>query len=293
MDEARGLPAWVLWLCLLPGVGYLLAFFGMPLLRVIWGSFRSDTESRDEPVTFTLEHWGRVFSDPVLLDGLSFSLYLGLAPTVVSLVISLPLSALIQANERAQRLARTLYRIPLVVPGIIAGFMVLVIFDLGGMAYRLANPLGIGLPRMVRDDWAVGVIIASCWKTIPFMTLIIAGGMAAINPDIPLAARTLGASRLRVLFRIQIPLAQPAITAAVLLSFIGSLGSFVVPSLLGPPYPLPLSVHMYEEGFQRGNWNLVYAMGALLSFASIGVLLAYYAVVGGLTRSAARREARA
>lgn len=292
MSENRVVPAWMTGLFLLPGIGFLATFFGMPLVRVIWGSFRADTGLGGGPAPFTLENWARLFGDKVFFDGLMFSLWLGIAPTVVSLAVALPLAALIQANGKTQRLARTLYRIPLVVPGIIAGFMVLVIFDLGGTAYRIANLVGLPLPRLVRDPAAIGVIIASCWKTIPFMTLIIAGAMAAINAEVLDAARSLGARRLTVLWRIQIPLSRAGITAAVLLSFIGSLGSFVVPRLLGPSYPLPLSIHMYQSGFGEGDWNLVYAMGTLLSVVSILVLLAYYATLGGLTRMRAAREGK-
>jgi putative spermidine/putrescine transport system permease protein len=268
-------------LCLLPGVGYLMAFFGLPLVRVLFGSFTSRA-----PGTFvTLDTWVELLTTPVYVEGLWYSLYLGIAPTVLSLAISLPLSALMQANETSRNLFGTLYRIPLVVPGIVAGFLVLVIFDRGGMASRLVMPLGLNMPRLVRDQWGLGAIIASAWKAIPFMTLIISGAMAAINKDILSAGRTLGAGRLTVLWRIQLPMAQAGITAAVLLSFISSLGSFVIPSLLGPAYPLPLSVHMYQEGFQEGNWPMVYAMGTLLSVFAIGVLLAYYAIIGSLGRT--------
>lgn len=287
-SEARP-PFWILALLLFPGVGYLLATFGFPLARVVWGSFRSGSTARAaEGTGFTLDNWARVLTDPVFLDGLAFSLWLGIAPTVASLLVALPLAALLQANETAQRAARTIYRLPLVVPGIIAGFMILVIFDRGGMASRVATPLGLSLPRLVRDEWGQGAIMASMWKTIPFMTLIISGAMASISTDILSAARTLGAPRFTVLWRIQIPLSQAGITAAVLLSFIGSLGSFVIPSLLGPAYPLPLSVHMFEEGFQKGNWNLVYAMGTMLSVMAIAVLFAYYALIGSFTRQATR-----
>lgn len=273
-------------LCLLPGLGYLTAFFGLPLVRVVYGSF---TARQPIEATFTFSTWASLFANPVYMDGLWFSLWLGIAPTLAGLVIALPLAALMQANETSRNLFGTLYKIPLVVPGIVAGFLVLVILDRGGMASRLAAPLGLGIPRLVRDPWGVGAIIASAWKTIPFMTLIIAGAMAAIGKDVLLAARTLGAGRLTVLVRIQLPLAQPGITAAILLSFIGSLGSYVIPSLLGPSYPLPLSVHMFAEGFQKGNWPMVYAMGTLLSVMAIAVLLAYYAIIGSLGRSAARR----
>jgi putative spermidine/putrescine transport system permease protein len=270
--------------CLLPGVGYLLLFFGLPLVNVVAGSFTSRTVGA-APVT--LDTWISLFANPVLMDGLWFSLWLGIAPTAASLLISLPLSALMQANEASQKLFGTLYRIPLVVPGVVAGFLILVILDRGGMASRLVAPLGLTMPRLVRDEWGMGAIIALSWKTVPFMTLIIAGAMAAISKDVLAAARTLGANRLTILWRIQLPLAQPGITAAILLSFIGSLGTYVIPSLLGPSYPLPLSVHMFAEGFQKGNWPLAYAMGTLLSVFAIVVLLAYYAIVGSFSRGSA------
>lgn len=269
-------------LCLAPGVGYLLVFFGLPLVHVVLGSFAS--RHQDGPA-FTLAAWIALFTNPVYRDGIWFSLWLGIAPTALSLVISLPLAALMQANQTSRRLFGMLYRIPLVVPGIVAAFLVLVMLDRGGMVSRLLTPLGISLPETVRDRWGIGVILASSWKNVPFMTLIISGAIAAISQDVISAARTLGAGRLTVLWRVQLPLAQPGITAAVLLTFIGSLGSFVVPNLLGPPYPLPLSLHMYAEGFQKGNWPLVYAMGTLLSAMAIAVLLAYYLAIGFLGRA--------
>ena len=266
-------------LLLLPGVGYLLAFFGIPLARVVYGSFLN----QDVP-GLSLATWVGLFTNPVYMDGLGYSIWLSVAPTVVSLLVAIPLSALMQANETSRNLFGTLYKVPLVVPTIVAGFLVLIILDRGGMASRLLAPLGITMPKVVRDDLGVGAIIASAWKNIPFMVLIIAGAMAAINKDVLSAARTLGAGRLTVLLRIQLPLAQPGITAAVLLTFIGSVGSYVIPSLLGPSYPKPLSILMFEEGFQKGNWPLVYAMGTLLSIVAIAVLLAYYAIIGSLGR---------
>lgn len=277
-------------LCLLPGVGYLLVFFGMPLVRVVVNSFSGRGA---DAAGFTLDPWITLLTTPVYLDGLRFSVWLAIAPTALSLLIALPLSALMQANETSRKFFGSLYRIPLVVPGIVAAFLVLVMLDRGGMASRILTPLGISLPRLVRDEWGLGAIIASSWKNIPFMTLIISGSMAAISKDVLSAARTLGAGRLTILWRIQLPLAQPGITAAVLLTFISSLGSFVVPNLLGPSYPLPLSVHMYTEGFTKGNWPLVYAMGTLLSIVAVGVLLTYYAIIGSLSQSDAQKRAGA
>lgn len=275
----RRIGPFALTLLLFPGVGYLLLFFGIPLVRVLYGSFLGP----DSP-GLTLDTWVSLFSTPSYMDGLGYSVWLAVAPTLLSLAIAIPLSALMQANETSRNLFGTLYKIPLVVPGIVAGFLVLIILDRGGMLSRLLTPLGIQMPKLVRDDLGLGAIIASAWKNIPFMTLIIAGAMAAINKDVLSAARTLGAGRWTVLLRVQLPLAQPGITAAVLLTFIGSVGSYVIPSLLGPSYPIPLSILMFQEGFQKGNWPLVYAMGTLLSVVAVAVLLAYYAIMGSLGR---------
>lgn len=287
MSSANKVSRVTLILCLLPGVGYLLIFFGLPLVRILIGSFSSNKPDVSFP---TLDTWATLFANPVYLDGLMFSVWLGLAPTILALLVSLPLSALMLANEKSRKIFGALYRIPLVVPGIVAGFLVLIMLDRGGMVSRLFAPFGLEIPRLVRDSWGLGAIIASSWKAIPFMTLIISGAMAAINKDILSAARTLGASRITVFLRVQVPLAQPGITAAVLLSFIGSLGSFVIPSLLGPVYPLPLSVSMYTEGFQHGNWPMVYAMGTLLSVVAISILLIYYAIISAGGQSGSRLQ---
>lgn len=261
-------------LLVLPSGGYLALFFGLPLLLAFLGSFGLYARGGDGG--FTLRHYADLFGMQAYRDGLVFSTYLAIVPTLVSLAISLPLAVGLAQTFPGRKLFNALYKVPLVVPGIVAAFIVMTLFDRGGLAARLLTPIGIDLPKIVRDDWAVGVIIATAWKAVPFMTLIIGGSLGAIQKDIILAARTLGATPLTAFWRIQIPLALPGITAAFLLTFIGGMGAFAVPNLLGPVYPLPLSVHMYVNAFERNNWGLVAAMGTMLSLISVLVLLAYY-----------------
>jgi putative spermidine/putrescine transport system permease protein len=225
------------------------------------------------------------------VDGLWFSVWLAIAPTVLSMMIGVPLAALLVTKFPGKNFFGALYKIPLVVPSIVAAFIVLVLVDRGGMAHRWLGVLGISLPRMVRDPGGIGIILASAWKNIPFMALIVAGSMAAIPEDLKRAARTLGAPTLTIFLRIQLPLALPGITAASLLIFISSLGAFAIPNILGPASPLPLSVHMYEQGFRYSRWPLVYAMGTLLSLTAIVVLLLYYRLTRRVHRSLAAGRA--
>ncbi len=264
----------VLLLLLLPGVGYLIVFFGVPLglaLLSSLGIWTIGVESR-----FTIEHYVELFSNSVYRDGLVESLYISVVPTLVSLATALPLAVALQASFPGKRLFSTLYKTPLVVPSIVAAFIVMILFDRGGMLSRILGPLGIQLPKLVRDEWSLGIIIAISWKAVPFMALIIAGSVAQIPEDLKAAARTLGAGRLTTFFRVELPLALPGITAATLLVFVASTGAFAVPYLLGPIYPKPLSVWMYEEALQKNNWGLASAMGILLSAVACVVLVLYY-----------------
>ncbi|MGV1871939.1 MULTISPECIES: ABC transporter permease [Agrobacterium] len=268
---------------LAPGVGYLIVFFGGPLLSALLGSFRLEDGS------FTLSLYERIFTRPSMIRGLRTSIYYGVMPVIVSLVVSVPLALLISKSFIGRKLFSGLYKLPMAVPGIIVGLMIIVVFERGGFMDRLVAPLGLELPKLVRDDWGIGVILASVWKQIPFMTLIITTAFAAIPEDIRYASRTMGASRFKTFIFVEVPLAMPGITAAILLTFIGSMGSYAIPDIVGPPTARPLSVLMVQE-FNQGRFNQVYAMGMVLSLFAVVVLLAYYTLTSriGQTRENAQ-----
>ena len=269
MRRALALP-----LLLLPGVGYLALFFGLPLALAFLASLGVGTIGAESG--FTLRHYAELFGNSIYRDGLVFSVYVSVVPTVVSLVIAVPLAVALQASFPGKRLFSVLYKTPLVVPSVVAAFIVMILFDRGGELSRMLTPFGLRLPKLVRDEWALGVIIATAWKAIPFMTLIIGGSIAAISEDLKAAARTLGAGRLTTFLQIELPLALPGITAATLLVLVSSTGAFAVPYLLGPIYPKPLSVWMYERAFNENDWGLASAMGIVMSAASCFILVLYY-----------------
>jgi putative spermidine/putrescine transport system permease protein len=276
-----------LWLLLIPGVGYLLVFFGSPLALALLGSVGLETIGTSAP-GFTLEHYRTMLTDRIYLDGLGFTLYLSLTSTLLSLLVALPITALIQRTFPGQRLFNMLYKVPLVVPGVVAAFLVLTLVDRGGLLPRAFERLGLGFPQLVRDRLALGVLIGMAWKSVPFMVLVIGGAMAAVPKDVLAAARTLGANSWLAFLKVQVPLALPGITAATLLVFIGSTGAYAIPNLIGPVYPLPLSVHMYENAFEQNQWGLVAAMGSVLSLTSSLVLLAYYQLTKGATNASSK-----
>lgn len=267
-------------LLLLPGVGFLAIFFGLPLTVAFLSSIGIGTIGAESGLT--ARHYIELFANSAYRDGLYFSLYISIVPTAASLFVAIPLAVALQASFPGKRLFSTLYKLPYVVPSIVAAFIVMILFDRGGVLSRMLQPLGLQLPKLVRDEWALGVVIAMAWRWIPFMALIIAGSLASIPDDLKAAARTLGAGRMTTFFRVELPMALPGITAATLLVFVISTGAFAVPSLLGPIYPKPLSIWMYEEALQENNWGIASAMGIVLSIVACVVLVIYYGLTSGL-----------
>ena len=269
MSAARTSP-WHALALLAPALLLLGCLFGGPLLWSLLGSV-----GWDGPATgFTLEHYRDIVTRPTLVRGLLRSIYFGVAPVVVTLVLSIGLALALRRHFWGRALFNGLYRIPIAVPGLIAALLVLTLAERGGFLDRLAVPLGVRLPALVRDDWGVGVILTTVWKQVPFMTLVIGSAFAAIPRDLAAAAHNLGAGRWQTLLQVDLPLAMPGISAAVLLTFIGSMGSYAIPSLVGAASPQPLAVLMMAE-FGRGNYPLVYAIGMVLTAFALAVLVAY------------------
>ena len=132
-------------LLLLPGAGYLLVFFGAPLVGAILGSLTDRAGNSD-----ARELCGDL-RPPVYVDGCG-SLWLARQPRSRhrrraargAAHRHVPGQALLRRHPRS-----------LVVPSIVAAFVVLVLLDRGGLAHRWLDLVGIRLPRLVRDDWAV------------------------------------------------------------------------------------------------------------------------------------------
>jgi putative spermidine/putrescine transport system permease protein len=272
---------WTVLLLLAPGGGYLLFFFGYPLLSAVLSSIGLFTLGQKSQLTF--QHYVDLFANPVYRDGLAITIYIAFAATFISLVLSIGFALLLQRTFPGRRFFRRTLQDPAGGSGIVAGFIVLTLLDRGGMAQRM------GSARIRPSSDGARFLCgrrADCdfLEKHPFATIIVGASLGGISEGSDPCRRTLGARPLRVLLSIQIPLALPGITAATLLVFISAMGAFAIPNMLGPVYPLPLSIQMYQEGFVKNEWGLVGSMGTLIMVVSCLVLLGYYRVTRSLRR---------
>ncbi|HET7263764.1 MAG TPA: ABC transporter permease subunit [bacterium] len=270
---------WITLLLLAPGVGFLALFLVIPLAQVFLRSV--GLAAVGQASRFTWEYYRQFWGEPQYRDGFFFSLWLGVASTVISLATALAFSALIQIRFPGRLLISVLYKIPLVVPSLVAAFLILSLIGPGGILARLVFHWGWAWPRLVYDRWGWGVIMVLVWHNVPFMMVIISAVMASIPHDVLDAARNLGASPWAVFRFVTVPLSLSGISAATLLVFIQVFGAFAVPSLLESAYPTALPVIMQIEMMDHANWALASALGAVLTLASGLILFLYYRLVQG------------
>jgi putative spermidine/putrescine transport system permease protein len=267
---------------LAPYVLLLAAFFVAPLalmlaISVSRQSFgQMDERAASAQGTLTFHHYARFFSDGFYLGVLWDTLVLGIVVTVVALLLGYPL---------AYHLARTRSRWkPLLIVCILSPLLVGIVIRCYGWMILLADR-GLINATLVERGWIAkplplmyntfGVAIALVHVFLPFMILSLTGVLKRIDPALLEASQTLGASRMRALLEVTLPLSLPGILAGSLLTFSLAISSFVVPILLGGFKVQVLPMIVYEQVLSVFDWPFGAANAFVLLVISV-VLIAVY-----------------
>jgi len=163
----------------------------------------------------------------------------------------------------------TFVELPLVLPPAVAGIGLLVAFGRAGLLGGTIDALGIDIAFT-----KVAVVLAVTFVASPFYLRTAIAAFEAVDPTLPAAARTLGAHRGRVFFRVMLPLARGGLGAGAALAFARGLGEFgatimFAGSLQGVTQTLSLAIY---EQFDI-DFDVALAISALLIVISALVLL--------------------
>lgn len=199
-------------------------FLMLPLLVVFPISLSSAAYMQFPPPGLSWQWYERYFDDPQWIDATVRSLYIGVATAILALVLGVPLAfSLVRTKFIGRVLVDRLALAPLIVPTII--FSV----SLYGLFARL---------KLI-GEW-YGLAIAHTVLALPFVVLVMSAGLRDFDRGLEQAAEGLGASRVRTLLRVTLPLLRPSLVSAGLLAFLSSFDELVVALFLaGPNMTLP------------------------------------------------------
>ena len=127
------------------------------------------------------------------------------------------------------------------------------------------------------------VVMADVWGWIPFLTLVLIGGLASIPQETLEAGRVDGASGWRILRDITLPQLKPVLAVVIILKAIFSLKTFDLVYMLTNGGPgdatQTLSHYVYFNGFKYSNIGYSAAVAWLMVIPMLGLTWAYTRLV--------------
>jgi molybdate transport system permease protein len=188
----------------------------------------------------------------------------------LTLAVGTPAAYLLATSRfRGRALVVTLLELPLVLPPAVAGLGLLVTFGRAGLLGDTLEAFGVRV-----GFTQAAVVLAVLFVAGPLYVRQAVAAFEAVDPDLLLAARTLGAGPGRVFRRVALPLASGGLTAGAALSFARGIGEFgatitFAGSLQGVTQTVTLAVYRELEV----DLEVALALGALLVVASALVLI--------------------
>ena len=255
-------------------VGFLTV---CPVVMLILGSF---SEGLSAFGSFTLSKYVKAYTDPAFADILVNTVVFTVGSAAVATVLALFLAYLnTRTNIPFKFLFRIISIIPMMVPHILfAVSWVLLLNPSNGMINLFLRQV-FGLEGAALNIYTMrGMILVEGLLDLPIAYLVIAPAMSAFDVSLEESSKVCGASNLRTLTRVTLPVLRPAILAAATLVIVRSLASFAVPSVIGMPGRIyVLATHIYRvvaTGFAT-DYGLAAAVGMSALAASITLVFLY------------------
>jgi iron(III) transport system permease protein len=151
--------------------------------------------------------------------------------TVAAVAIGVPLAWLVVRSDLAgRRFWAVAAGLPLVVPSYVLALVVLAAFGPRGVLQEVLEPLGVDRVPDLRG--LPGAVLVLTLATYPYVYLLTASALRALDPALEEASRGLGRSAFETFRRVTLPLLRPSIGAGALLVALYTLSDFGAVSLM-------------------------------------------------------------
>jgi spermidine/putrescine transport system permease protein len=179
---------------------------------------------------FGLHNYLRFFSDPLFIEIIGRSLWIGFWSTVFIVLLGYPLAFYI-AQSRNKEVLLLLVVIPFFTNFLIRVYAWIVVFQKEGLLNSLITAFGLPPAELLPSTLAV--YVATVYTYLPFFVLPLYAAVERIDWSLLEAAYDLGARPIRAFWESIFPQTVPGLFAGFLLVFIQAVGTFVIADLLG------------------------------------------------------------
>ena len=270
---------------LTPAYLWLSVAIFLPLAAMLYFSFLSDAPFGPEANwTYTVENYLAFFQNATYFSLLWKSMKLGLTVTVVCVVVGFPCAMVLAKviKGRSREALFLLIILPFWSNSLVRIFSWAIVLRGNGFLELAVNwvlPFDVRLGLMFTP---AAVVIGLVHSYLPYVILTSYLALNAIDNSLIEAARSMGAKRLTILWRIILPLSLPGLLAGAVLIFVPVVGSFMEPRILGGRFGTYYGTVIEDQFTAVFNWPL----GAALSFILLAVVLVILALSSPILRKA-------
>ncbi len=235
-------------------VGLIFVFLYAPIVTLIVLSFNS-SKTRAKWGGFTLEWYGKLFSNEVIMQALWNTLVIALLSSLVSTIIGTAACMAMQNMKRRHRsILLGISNIPMLNAEIVTGISLMLLFITFGIKFGFMT-----------------ILLAHITFNIPYVILSVMPRMKQLNPSTYEAALDLGATPAQAFFKITFPDLLPGILSGFLMAFTMSLDDFIITHFTKGPGIDTLSTKIYTE-VKKGIKPEMYSLSTII-FVSVLILL--------------------
>jgi putative spermidine/putrescine transport system permease protein len=251
-----------------PAALFLVLIFVYPFVDGLILSFQPQVEQGG-----WLANYKTFFSRNDLWPTIWITLRLALPTTIVNVGLALPIAFALRKKSRYQRLVTTILVIPISLGTVLIAEGMLTYFGPKGWFVQVVQALGI-VDNVRLTHNVAGVLISLVISGFPFVFLLVLSYITGIDPALPRAAATLGASPWNQFRHIYLPLLTPGLAMAFCLAFVQAFSVYPSAVLLGSPAgpTRVISSAAYEAAFERYDFSLASAVAMIMGAAQFVIV---------------------
>jgi putrescine transport system permease protein len=252
---------------------WLVVLFAIPFVIVLKISF-SEVRLAMPPYAPLLEN-GRIhphlsnyaflFTDPLYVRSLLYSLQVAAVSTACCLLIGYPMAyAIARSGTTARNVLLMMIVLPFWTSFLLRVYAWMGLLKSNGVINNVLLYLGVIHQPLVLLNTDFAVYIGIVYSYLPFMILPLYSNLEKHDVTLLEAAADLGAHPFTVFRRITLPLSLPGIAAGSLLVFIPAVGEYIIPSLLGRSDQLMIGRVLSDEFFENRDWPVASSVAILM-----------------------------
>ncbi len=243
----------------------------LPLLLIVLYSFTAGGNKLVN-IQFTLENFKKI-GEPVYLEVLKKSLLLGLISVMISLLLGYTLAYVItRFSDGAQDLLILTVTIPMWINTLLRTYAWISLMSDNGIINKFLTSIGLDPVHMMYTD--VAVLIGLISDMLPFMVIPIHTSIRKIDKSLIEASYDLGANHFQTFWRVIFKMSIPGVINGVMMTFLLSISTFVIPKLLGGGQYMLIGNLIETQFISVGNWNFGSAISIILTIIIfVGILL--------------------